>query len=195
MGKLEELYPTTFNKTKQSEVMMRNSNLPVQSQMQPPMQKHQIQNPFDVAQFGNTGLPDTPINMAGGITETILGNTDVPDEIRKPFWYVFIKDNILTFLDNERKEGQMLNFDIVKIDTLNSIPYHEYGFKEELTWNQLRAVYEVKCNRALGFKGKGGNPMNERILLNSQFVENRSVLEQSSTENKGGFLNRLLGRR
>jgi hypothetical protein len=194
MGHLQELYPTTFNKQSYKEII--KGAVPTQENMPmvvPPQQKHQIQNPFEVGQFNGGGLPDVPIQMGGGITEALLGDRDVPDEVKKPFWYVFIKDNILTFLDQDRKEAQMLNFDIVKIDTLNSIPYYDYDFNAELKWNVLRNVYETKMNRSLGFKGQ--NVKNERILLQSQFTEQRQINEENRTENKGGFMSRLLGRK
>lgn len=190
-----DLYPTAFNKQNYREMIEKQvpsqESLPVPVSQQ---QKHQIANPFNTEQFGGgINLPDVPIQMSGGITEALLGDKDIPDSIKTPFWYVFIKDNILTFLDQERKDSQMLNFDIVKIDTLNSIPYYDYDFNAELKWNILRNVYETKMNRSLGFKGQ--NVKNERILLNSQFTEQRQINEENRTDNKGGFLNRLLGRK
>ena len=84
-------------------------------------------------------------------------------------------------------------FDITKIDTLNSIPYYDYTFDAEMQWGILRGVYDTKLNRSLGFKGN--NIKNERILLQSQFTEQRNINEENRNDNKGGFLSRLLGRK
>jgi hypothetical protein len=188
----EQLYPTNFNKQMYGDI---ERQLPQQSNMNMPIpsNKHALTNPFDTNQYSGVNLPDVPLQFGGGITEALLGDRDIPDDIKKPFWYVFIKDNILTFLDQERKDGLMLNFDIVKIDTLNSVPYFDYTFDAELKWNVLRNVYETKLNRSLGFKGQ--NVKNERILLQSQFTEQRSIQEQNMGSTKEGFFKRLLGRR
>jgi hypothetical protein len=99
---------------------------------------------------------------------------------------------VLTFLDETRKQNKLLNFDIIKIDILNSIPYYDYTFEKEKEFDILRNVFETKLDRAMGLKGK-----NERILLNSQFTESKMVNENGSGNNmvKEGFFKRLLGRR
>ena len=88
----------------------------------------------------------------------------------------------------------MLNFDIIKIDILNSKPYYEYDFEFEKDWDVLRNSFETKLDRALGFKGQ--NVKNERIVLQSQFSEMRQISENSGqSQMKEGFFKRLLGRR
>ena len=128
------------------------------------------------------------------MADQLLSDNDVPDEIRKKYWFVFNKDNVLTFLDEGRKASKMLNFDIMKIDILNSTPYYDYTFEKELEFNILRNVMETKLDRALGFKGTGQK--NERIVLQSQFQEQRQISEVGDGGNmKEGFFKRLLGRR
>lgn len=170
------------------------------SQMMVPTQQGQqggqapAQNPFAADPYQNLMMPDVPVSYGGGIAESLLNDNEVPKEVRKKHWHIFHKDNVLTFLDDERKRSKLLNIDIMKIDMLNSMPYYEYTFEKELEFNKLRNVFETKLDRALGFKGQ--NIKNERTVLQSQFSEMRQI---SETGNGGmvkeGFFKRLLGRR
>ena len=169
------------------------SQAPQQMSQQMPQQMPQGGNPFAMEQYQNVPIPDMPINYGGGIADSLLNDNEVPEEIRTKFWYLFHKDNVLTFLDEGRKESKLLNFDIIKIDILNSTPYYEYTFEKELQFGVLRNVFETKLDRALGFKGT--NIKNERIVLQSQFSEQRHINENDGGVIKEGFFKRLLGRR
>lgn len=161
---------------------------------QPNPQNFPIDNPFAASQYSNVNIPDVPISYGGGMVESLLNDTEVPEEVKKKFWFVFHKDNVLTFLDEKRQERKLLNYDIMKIDILNSIPYYEYTFERELEFDVLRNVFETKLDRALGVKG--GNVKNERIMLQSQFSEQRQISEDGNRmQMKEGFFKRLLGRR
>lgn len=163
------------------------TQMPVQVKKQP-----QMANPFASSQYSH--LPDVPISYGGGIAESLLNDNEVPEDVKKNFWFLFHKDNILTFLDENRKTSKLLNFDIIKIDILNSIPYYDYTFEKELEFSVLRNVFETKLDRALGFKG--ADVKNERIVLQSQFQEQRQISEVGNSNNiKEGFFRRLLGRR
>jgi len=185
----QSLYPTNFNKQQYSQI---EDQVPTQENMPPSIQRHQIQNPFSAEQYGNINLPDSPLNYGGGIVEALLGDKNVPDQVKKPFWWVFLNDTTLSFADEEKKMALMMNFDIIKIDVLNSIPFYDYTFEAERTWNVLRNVFETKVNRSVGFKG---NAKNERILLQSQFTEQRNIMENNQGNVQQGFLKRLLGRK
>jgi len=151
-------------------------------------------NPFEMQRYNNVQFPDTPLQFGGGMAESLLNDNEVPDLVREKNWWVFHKDNTLTFLDEERKKAKMLSFDIAKIDMLNTMPYYDYTFEEELGFTVLRNVFETKLDRALGFKGTGQK--NERIVLQSQFSENRMINDNDGGNNiKEGFFKRLLGRR
>lgn len=154
----------------------------------------QEQNPFAVSQYGG-GMPDAPISYGGGMAEQLLNDNEVPEKLRIKFWNVFHKDNTLTFLDEKRKMSKLLNFDIMKIDMLNAMPYYDYTFEKELEFGIMRGVYETKLDRALGIKG--GNIKNERTMLQSQFHETRQINEGNMGQGniKEGFFKRLLGRR
>lgn len=160
----------------------------------PPPVPRPGENPFEMSQYQDNGMSDAPVTYGGGIAESLLNDNEVPEEIRKKFWFVFHKDNVLTFLDENRKSSKLLNFDITKIDILNSIPYYDYTFDTELQFGVLRNIFETKLDRALGFKSQ--NVKNERIVLQSQFSENRQITEMGDSNMvKEGFFKRLLGRR
>jgi hypothetical protein len=153
----------------------------------------QESNPFAMQKYDNVQLPDAPLQFGGGLTESLLNDNEVPEDVRTKYWFVFHKDNTLTFLDDERKRSKLLNFDIAKIDMLNTMPYYDYTFDEELNFTVLRNVFETKLDRALGFKGTAQR--NERIVLQSQFQEQRMINENGGGQIKEGFFKRLLGRR
>lgn len=166
----------------------------VPQEAQLPQQQSQS-NPFELSRYNNASrFPDTPIQFGGGLTESLLNDNEVPEEIRVKNWWIFHKDNTLTFLDEERKKSKLLNFDIAKIDLLNTTPYYDYTFEKELELGILRNVFETKLDRALGFKGTAQK--NERIVLQSQFQETRQINDGDSGSNiKEGFFKRLLARR
>ena len=158
------------------------------------MQMQQQDDPFAATQYNDVNMPDQPISYGGGMAEQLLNDNEVPDDIKLKFWNIFHKDNVLTFLDEKRKESKLLNFDIMKIDMLNAMPYYDYDFDKEMQFNILRNVYETKLDRALGFKG--GNIKNERIILQSQFSEQRQINETGNDgQIREGFFKRLLKRR
>jgi len=159
------------------------------------MQHHQQQNPFADAKYNNVNIPDAPINYGGGMADALLNDSEVPGELKKKYYYVFHKDNVLTFLDEKRKESKLLNFDITKIDMLNSMPYYDYDFDTEMEFGVMRNIFETKLDRSLGFKGS--TQKNERTVLQSQFQENRQISEDGNLQSsvREGFFKRLLGRR
>lgn len=156
-----------------------------------PVNQQQV-NPFEQQKYNSVMFPDTPLQFGGGLTESLLNDNEVPEDVRKKHWWVFHKDNVLTFLDDERKKNKLLSFDIAKIDILNTMPYYDYTFDKELEFTLLRNVFETKLDRALGFKGSGQK--NERIVLQSQFTENK-MINENNQDIKEGFFRRLLGRK
>lgn len=172
-----------FTKTKDLQ------EVPIQNQRQVSQQ-----DPFTMSKYSNSNFPDTPITYGGGLTESLLNNDEIPENIRQKYWWVVHKDNVLTFLDDDAMKSKLLNFDIAKIDLLNTTPYYEYTFEKEMELGVLRNVFETKLNRAKGFKGQAQR--NERIILQSQFQENRMINDgDSGSPTKEGFFRRLLGRK
>ena len=153
------------------------------------------ENPFNAPQYQDVQSPDAPIQYNGGMAEMLLSNNDVPETLRKKYWWIFNKDNVLTFLDTERKEKKMMAFDIAIIDHMNSMDtFNDYSFESESQFNLMRYALDVKLDRAVGFNGS--NMKNERVILQSQFAENRQISEVGQgQQQKEGFFKRLLGRR
>lgn len=149
-------------------------------------------NPF--GGFENNMSNDVPIQSTGTFAEQLLNDDDVPEEIRKKYWWVFKKDNTLAFLDDSRYSSNMLNFDISRIDRMFCMDRDEYDFETEAELNVMRNMFETKLNRARGISS--GNVKNERIMLQSQFHEQRNINgEAENSDIKAGFFKRLLSRR
>jgi hypothetical protein len=152
-------------------------------------------NPFNAPQYNNVQTPDVPVTYGGGMAEILLSDNDIPEVLRKKYWWIFNKDNVLTFLDESRKHDKMMSFDIAVIDMMNSMDsFDDYTFDSELQYGLMRNALDVKLDRAVGFTGT--NKKNERIILQSQFSEARNINENGSSGSvKEGFFKRLLGRR
>jgi hypothetical protein len=189
---MENISYNEFMKQQEQNLML--SQNPSQQQMMVQQNKNmQIQDPFMSSQYQNVRVPDVPISYSGGIADSLLNNSEVPEEVQKKYWFAFHKDNVLTFLDEERKRSKLLNIDIIKTDILTTMPYYDYSFEQELEFDIIRNVFETKLDRALGFSGTGQK--NERIILQSQFSENRNINENDNSMIKESFFKRLLGRR
>ena len=158
------------------------------------MQESQ-ENPFEAPQYQDVQSPDTPVQYGGGMAEMLLSDSEVPESLRKKYWWIFNRDNVLTFLDTERKEKKMMAFDIAIIDHMNSMDtFDDYDFDSESQFNLMRYALDIKLDRAVGFNGS--NMKNERVILQSQFAENRQINEVGEAQGqKEGFFKRLLGRR
>lgn len=152
-------------------------------------------NPFNNPQYQHVTTPDTPIMYGGGMAEVLLSNKEVPQILRDKYWWIFNNDNILTFLDENRKHSKMLALDIAMIDAMNSMSsYDDFTFDTELQQGLMRNAFDTRLDRSVGFKG--GNIKNERVILQSQFTESRAINEDGNMGNvREGFFKRLLGRR
>jgi len=150
-------------------------------------------DPFENASFDSEHLPDIPVaDQGAAMLNALLSDDTVPDEIKEEFWFVFHRDNVLTFLDADRKKSKLLGFDILKIDSLHSTPYYEYTFDKEKKWNSARQILEVKLDRALG--NKSGK--NERLTIPMTIQENITrTVPESQGEIRTSFLKRMLNRR
>jgi len=188
--------PNVSQYIKDSQVMDANDpsdQMPVPVEGNGVMAQQEGANPFMAPQYQGMPFPDIPITGGSSVIDKLIDDSDVPEEMKQKYWFIFNKDNVLTFLDENRKTSKMLNFDIMKIDILNSIPYYDYTFEKETEFGILRNIFETKLDRALGFKGQ--NIKNERIVLQSQFSEQRQISEDGHGNVKEGFFKRLLGRR
>lgn len=156
---------------------------------------NQLENPFENAHYKEIKGSDAPIQYGGGMAEVLLNNDAVPTPIKQKYWWVFNNDNVLTFLNENTKQSKLLAYDVAILDTLNSMhSYFDYTFKDELQFDLIRNAFDTKLDRAMGVRE---NVKNERIIIQSQFNENRNINEVGSANSpiKEGFFKRLLGRR
>jgi hypothetical protein len=153
------------------------------------------EDPF-AQQYGGM-LPNIPMPLTNAaMIDSLLSDEHISDpELLKEFFWVFARDNSLTFLDEKRKMVKLMSFDIIKIDWLNSTPYYDYTFDEERKWSVMRNAFETKLDRSLGFSNN--TQKNERTTQQSQFTESRTHHEDATanTGQRDNFLKRLLGRR
>ena len=86
----------------------------------------------------------------------------------------------------------MITFDILKIDSLNSMAWYDYDFDSELKWNIMRNSFETKLDRALGTTNS--QQKNERTVEQSQFTESRAITQHEDplSYQREGFIKRLL---
>lgn len=158
-------------------------------------QRTMMENPF-INIGGGTLPPNIPMGSDQPQMLTALhDDSTVNKKLKTQFFWVFARDNALTFLDEDRKQAKMITFDILKIDTLNATPWYQYDFDEELKWNIMRNSFETKLDRALGTTNS--QQKNERTVEQSQFTESRQISQHEDplSYQREGFIKRLLNRR
>ena len=161
-----------------------------------PQPRSVMENPF-MSMGGNSFMPpNVPLMPEQPQMLTALhDDSAIPKRLRKKFFWVFARDNAMTFLDDARKESKMITFDILKIDSLNNTPWYNYDFEEELQWNTMRNSFETKLDRSLGTTNS--QQKNERTVEQSQFSESRQISQHEDplSYQREGFIKRLLSRR
>lgn len=152
-----------------------------------------IDNPFNAPQYKEMSIPDDPLPFAGNMIDSMLNNDEVPEDVKQDNWWIFHKDNVLGFLDAQRKQDKLLNFDIIKLDTLATMPRREFKFNTERDFDIMRNVFETKLDRSVGINN-ASSVMNERKSLISQISENRNVTESDDSLVKESFIRKLMGK-
>jgi len=121
----------------------------------------------------------------------LLSNDEFDKEIKKKFSFIFNKDLPLSFQDENSKINKLIDFDIIKIDTLFNTPYDEYTFEMEAEFSKLKFILDTKLDRAKGFKD--AKRINERIAQQSQFSEQKAI--QENLQDKQNFLSAMFRRK
>ncbi len=142
--------------------------------------------------YRESNLPDEPIISSGNMIDAMINNDEFPEEMRLEYPWIFNKDNVLGFLDETRKRDKLLNFDIIKLDFLNTIPRGDFKFETELKMDVLRNIFETKLDRSVGSPNASAM-MNERKSLISQISESRNVSESDDGLVKESFIKKLMG--
>ena len=134
-----------------------------------------------------------PVNEGDQMMNSLMSDKNIPKDVLQKYWWVFAKDVVLTFLDEKRKKDKLLAFDISKIDYLLTLPYYKYDWNVEQELNNIRNIYDVKLDRALGTDK--ATQVNERIAQRSQFSEQRQTISEGGSGTvRDGFLSRMLRR-
>jgi hypothetical protein len=151
------------------------------------------QNPFPQDLQNQNQIAENPfISEENQMLNSLIQDKSIPKELAKKYWFVFAKDNKLTFLDKERKKNKLLAFDILKLDEMMNQGYYEYNFNNEKEFNEIRLIFDTILDRSLGTSST--QQLNERIIQKSQFAESRSFVSDSNQSVKGKFFQRLIGR-
>jgi hypothetical protein len=165
----------------------QNQNLP---QNQSPQKSVFSYSPVD-----GSSIDPTPIMGQGGFTDLVLGDHEVPKDLKYAHFEIFHKDNVLGFQSSDTKRDKMRNFDIISILDLFKTDYTDYDFNKELLNEKLRHLFETKVDRAVGTKAK--DYINERKVLQSQFTEIKNVNEMNNnpgSDVRGNFFKKLMSR-
>ena len=136
---------------------------------------------------------DAPIDRDStpNLLRGLISNDEFDPKIRENFSFIFNKDIPLSFQDETSKRMKLLDFDIIKIDTLFNTPYDDYTFEMEGQFNKLKFVLDTKLDRAKGFKD--AKRINERIAQQSQFSEQKAI--QENLQEKSSFLTNMFRRK
>jgi len=152
-------------------------------------------NPFNLPQYSDVDVPDEPLAIGPNMIDAMINDDEVPADIKTKNWWIFHKDNVLGFSDEARKQSKLLNFDIIKLDMLATIPRRAFKFETEVNFDILRNVLETKIDRSVGSQNSS-NHINERKSLISQISENRTVNDSDSGSLvKESFIKKLIGKR
>lgn len=145
--------------------------------------------------YNDEDIPETTINdnSTPELLKALINNDSIPTTIKKDHWETFTNDLPLSFQTEQSRKLKLLDFDLMKLDDLMAKPYSDYTFEREALWNKLRLVFETKLDRAVGFKS--GGRINERLVQQTQFGEQKLTKTVDSTSAPGGILAGLLGRK
>ena len=173
-----------------------NNNLPTPSEatpQQPSAFPHNNETMGGYSIYSGLNTENFPGMQEDHMMNSLTSDKNIPKHILKKYWWVFSKDLVLSFLDDKGKKMKMLAFDIAKIDYLMTLPYYEYTFEIEQELNNVRNIYDIKTDRAVGTEKP--NKINERIAQRSQFAEQRQTIKQDGVQETGNFLRKILSRR
>ena len=143
--------------------------------------------PDEIQQTRNMGeLPPSMGNMdASELVESLLSNEHIPEHLLKQLWVLFGKSTKLSFLKDNDIKMMMLQFELLRLTIIESIPKSEYNEELEMSLIQIRVEFELNLNRS-----RGGR-LNERELLASSTTATFSSKEMGNTSDNPGFLSKL----
>ena len=143
--------------------------------------------PDEIQQTRNMGeLPPSMGNMdASELVESLLSNEHIPEHLLEQLWVLFGKSTKLSFLKDNDIKMMMLQFELLRLTIIESIPKSAYDEELEMSLIQIRVEFELNLNRS-----RGGR-LNERELLASSTTATFSSKEMGNTSDNPSFLSKL----
>ncbi len=134
------------------------------------------------------GFDDVP--GAGGmdaseLVESLLSNAHIPKDVVEELWVLFGKSTKLSFLKDDDIRMLMLQFELLRLTIIESIPKSAYDEKLEMKLIQIRIEFELNLNRSRGAR------MNERELLGSSTTASFTERQMGHASENPGFFDRL----
>lgn len=135
------------------------------------------------------GMGDVPNgNMdASELVESLLSNEHIPKSLLKQLWVLFGKSTKLSFLKDNDIRNLMLQFELLRLTIIESIPKSAYDEELEMSLIQIRMEFELNLNRSKG----GHHGLNERELLGSSTTASFSERQMGHASDNPGFLDKL----
>jgi hypothetical protein len=121
------------------------------------------------------------------LIESLLDNSHVPRNLQSQLWSLFGKSSKLTFITEEDVRTLMLEFELLRLTIIESIPKSAYDENLEMTLIQIRMEFEFNIRRSKGSK------MNERELLGSSTSATFSDRQMGRPSEDHGFLSKIAG--
>ncbi len=144
--------------------------------------------PDEIQQTRNMGeIPNSGGMDASELVESLLSNEHIPPALLKQMWVLFGKSTKLSFLKDNDIKMLMLQFQLLRLTIIESIPKSAYDEELEMTLIQIRVEFELNLSRSRG----GIHGMNERELLASSTTATFNSKEMGNTSENPGFLSKL----
>jgi len=142
--------------------------------------------PDEIQQTRNLGeLPNSGNMDASELVESLLSNEHIPEHLLKQLWVLFGKSTKLSFLKDNDIKNLMLQFELLRLTVIESVPKSAYNEELEMSLIQIRVEFELNLNRSRGSK------MNERELLGSSTSATFAPQNMGNMSDNPGFLSKL----
>ena len=128
---------------------------------------------------------------AGGIDaaefiDSILDNSHVPKNLRLQLWALFGKSTKLSALKDEDIRTILLEYELIRLTILESLPKQNYNEELELSLLQIGIELKLSLNRS-----RGGGRMTEREQIGSSTQASFTDRSSSRPLDDPGFLSKL----
>lgn len=143
--------------------------------------------PDEIQQTRNMGdLSPNMGNMdASELVESLLSNEHIPPHLLKQLWALFGKSTKLSFLKDSDIKMLMLQFELLRLTIIESLPKSQYTEELEMTLIQVGMELSLNLNRS-----RGGR-MNERELLSSSTTASFTERSMGNPSDNPSFLDKL----